>query len=930
VQVEDANEREQVLTFGPFQLYRDHKLLLENGRLVRLGNRAIDLLVALVERAGEVVGKNELIAYVWPGSFVEENNLRVHIASLRKCLGEVQTGTRYIVNVAGRGYCFVAPVTRALGPAPRVSPGADLGNLPTLMARPLGRSEAIAALTNLLAKHRLVTIVGAGGIGKSTVALAVADQLRDVVPHKVYFADLAAVAAPSMVAAAIASAIGAAIHTDDPVGSLIANLRDPRTLLLLDNCEHVVGHVADIAVRLLKATQVTVLATSREPLLADGEQVYRLAALEVPPAGANLTCKAALGYAAIQLFVEHAMNGSERFALTDANVGRVATICRLLDGVPLAIEIVAARAALAGIDALDLGNGDSGVLAVSGKRTAPSRQRSMHATLEWSYEHLSEIERTVLRRLAVFRGQFSAASAVAVAAADGIGDAQALEAVMSLAAKSLLSTEISGPELSYRLLHITRVYATELLVDSGEAGAAHRRHAEHWCRYLEAAIHKELSLTRAQWLTLHRSSIGDIRAALEWAFDAGGDARLGAHLTMAAVAFGFQLSLIDEFKARTALALSAVQRFAVPDPDLEVRLSVALSILRVRTAESAEATGAQMERVVALAKESGVVQNTIWLLTERALTPLDFGDYARAVDMLGELEAVARKEDDASAALTADRVGAIVLHWAGLHTRSRVLAERVLRHPAAAIPTGHSGVSVSRQVSMRIVLSRILWLEGAADQARDFAAEAVDIAASDSPNALCDALGHAACPIAFWRGDLEAANAYTLTLLDYARRYTLSRWYIAGLCFQQVVSTQSNHGAHDDTTPLPGLQRDLLATMTHRWVDATTLERGRHRLAGWCSPELMRVAGELQSVESEDNAQRLAEVSFLQALECAREQRALAWELRAATSLARVRLGRDRRTEAQRMLRSICDRFTEGHSTADWLQAQAVLRDLGG
>lgn len=929
MQVENPNEREQVLTFGPFQLYRDRKLLLESGRVVRLGSRAIDLLVALVERAGEVVGKNELIAYVWPGSFVEENNLRVHVASLRKCLGEVQTGARYIVNVAGRGYCFVAPVVRALGPAPRVSADADSGgNLPTLIARPLGRSEVITALTHLLAKHRLVTIVGAGGIGKSTVALAVADQRRDVVPYKVYFVDLAAVAAPSMVAAAIASAIGSAILTDDPVGSLISNLRDARTLLLLDNCEHVVGHVAEIAVRLLKAVQVTILATSREPLLADGEQVYRLAALEVPPAGEDLSCQSALEYPAIQLFVQHAMNGSDRFALTDVNVARVATLCRLLDGVPLAIEIVAARAALVGLDALDLGNGDPGIFVVSGKRTAPSRQRSMRATLEWSYQHLSEIERTVLRRLAVFRGQFSAASAVAVAAADGIGTAQVLEAVMSLAAKSLLSTEISGPELNYRLLHITRVYATELLVDRGEARSAHRRHAEYWCRYLEAAIHKEVSLTRAQWLTLHQSSIGDVRAALEWAFDAGGDERLGAQLTMAAVAFGFQLSLIDEFKARTAFALSVVQRFKEPDPDLEVRLSVALSILRVRTAESAEAAGAKMERVVALAKESGVAQNTIWLLTERALTPLDFGDYAQAVDMLGELDAVARKQDDAATALTADRVGAIVLHWAGSHSRSRVLAERVLRHPAAAIPAGHSGVSVSRQVSMRIVLSRILWLEGAADQARDFAAEAVDIAASDSPNALCDALGHAACPIAFWRGDLEAANAYTQTLLDYARRYTLSRWYIAGLCFQQVASTQSNPG--DDPTPLPGLQRDLFATMTDRWADATTLERGRHRLAGWCSPELMRVAGELQSLESEDTAQRSAELSFLQALECAREQRALAWELRAATSLARVWLRLDRRTEAGRMLRSVCDRFTEGHSTTDWLKAQAVFRDLGG
>jgi predicted ATPase/DNA-binding winged helix-turn-helix (wHTH) protein len=929
LRVDSSSDREQVLTFGPFQLYRDRKLLLEGGKVVRLGSRAIDLLIALVERAGEVVGKNELIAFVWPGTIVEENNLRVHIASLRKCLGEVQTATRYIVNVAGRGYCFVAPVTRAVGAAPRLPANADAaGNLPAMIARPLGRADALATLTHLLAKHRLITIVGAGGIGKSTVALAVANQMRDGgASHEMYFVDLAAVVVPSMLAAAIASAIGVSVLTEDPIGSLISNLRDARMLLLLDNCEHLVVQIAELSVRLLRSTQVAILATSREPLLADGEQVYQLPALDVPPVSDPLSCDDALEYASIQLFSQHAMNGAYAFALNDANVARVAAICRWLDGVPLAIEIVAARVALVGIDALDLGAGESNVLVVSGRRTAPSRQRSMHATLAWSCELLSEVERAVLRRLAVLRGSFSVASAVAIAAADGIGSAQVLDAVMSLAVKSLLSTEISGPELTYRLLHITRVYAAELLVASGEAPATHRRHADHWCRHLEAATQNVVSLTRAQWLALHQSSIGDVRAALEWAFNTDGDERLGARLTMAAVAFGFQLSLIDEFKARTALALSVVQRFAEPDPNLEVRLSVALRILRVRTAESLDAIGAKMERVDTLTHESAETQNTIWLLTERALTPLDFGDYANAVDALGKLESVARQQDEAHAALTADRVGAIVLHWAGSHSRSRVLAERVLRHPAAAIPQANSGVSVDRRVSMRIVLSRILWLEGAADQARELAAEAVEVAAGDSPNAMCDALGHAACPIAIWRGDLESASTYTQALLDYSRRYALSRWYIAGLCFQHVLSTQPTSG--DSPTPLPGLQRDLLATITHRWVDATTLDRGRHRLAGWCNPELLRAAGELASHEATDDAQRSAEVNFVHAVRCAREQSALAWELRAATSLARLWLRHDRRSEAHRILNPVCDRFTEGHTTADWLQAQTVLRDLG-
>ncbi len=913
-----------MLTFGPFQLHRDRKLLLENGQVVRLGSRAIDLLVALVERAGEVVGKNELIAYVWPNTFVEENNLRVHIASLRKCLGEGHDGARYIVNVAGRGYCFVAPVSRSVGAAPRVPIEIDSrGNLPVPISRPLGRAESIAALAALVARQRLVTIVGSGGVGKSTVALAVAGSLDAAFAHETYFVDLAAIVNPSMVASAIASAVGVSLPADDATSSLISILRNKRMLLLLDNCEHVIAPIADIAERLLRSTPVIILATSREPLSADGEQIYQLPSLEIPPVAESLSGAEALRYSAVELFVQRAMNSSDTFALTDSNAGDVAAICRLLDGVPLAIEIVAARAALVGISALDMESDDADLLAVSGRRTASWRHRSLRATLDWSYQHLSTIERAVLQRLSVFRSGFTAAAAIAVATPDSAAPAQVLETVMSLAAKSLLVTEVSGTDFTYRLLHVTRVYASSLLAEAGTAREVKRRHAQHWCAYMETAIRDYVSLTRVRWLAMHQSSIDDIRAALDWAFDPGGDEKLGARLTVAAVTFGFQLSLIDEFRMRAQQALAAVRRIADPDPDLEVRLHVALENLNVRTTGQDATILESMERAVALARQSSVPQSTIWPLTTRALVPLDFGDYTHAVEMLDELDGAARKQDDAFAALTADRVGAIVLHWAGSHSRARVLAERVMRHPAAAIPLLYSGVSVDRQVSMRIVLSRILWLEGASDQARDLADEALELAAADQPNAICDALGHAACPIAFWRGDLNAARTYTQALLDCSQRYTLTRWYMAALCFQKVLSMESDETANP--IPLPGLQRDLLATITHRWIDSTTLDRARRRLGGWCSPELLRVAGELKLLESGADVIRTAEVNFLQALECAREQRSLAWELRATTSLAKVWMRQDRKPEAQRMLSSVCDRFAEGHETADMLAARALL-----
>jgi predicted ATPase/DNA-binding winged helix-turn-helix (wHTH) protein len=879
--------------------------------MVRLGSRAIELLVALVERAGEVVGKNELMAYIWPDTIVEENNLRVHITALRKCLGDGQGGARYIVNVAGRGYCFVAPVARSAGPVSALPPSAvDLrSSLPVPISRPVGRTEVVAELASMLATQRLVTIIGAGGIGKSTVAISVAEQLGSAFQQQIHFVDLATIVGPSMVAPAIASVVGASLKTDDPVSGLISNLRDVRMLLVLDNCEHVIAHVADVVMRLLKSTRVSLLATSREALLAEGERVYQLQPLETP--------------AAVELFAERAMSGSDHFAATAANAEHIAAICRSLDGIPLAIEIVAARAALVGIGALDLATDNVDLLAVAGRRTASSRHRTMRATLDWSYQYLSPVEREVLQRLSVFRGRFTAASAISVAKMQDISSGQVLEALMSLAAKSLLSTETSGPEFNYRLLHVTRVYAAELLVKHGNAHDVQHRHAEHWCESLEALIHDHASLSRARWLTLHQASLDDVRAALEWSFGPQGSERLGARLTVAAVTFGIHLSLVDEFKNRTSLALAAVRRFATPDPDLEVRLGIALNVLHTRTADSAEVVRATMERAVALAKESGSSQNTIWALTTRALTPLDFGDYANGVDVLTELDAAARHEDNVYASLSADRVGAMVLHWAGSHARARVLAERVLRHPAGAIPLAYSGSSVDRRVSMRIVLSRILWLEGSADQARDLAGEAVDLATSDHPSAICDALGHAAAPIAFWRGDLDAARTYTEALLDWSHRYTLTRWYMAALCFRKVLSPED--GDDSNPMPLPGLQRDLLATITHRWIDSTTIERGRRKLAGWCTPELLRVAGELKSVESGETAVRSAETSFLQALESAREQRALAWELRAATSLAALWTTQGRNVDADRVLRPVHDRFTEGHATADLRRARAIL-----
>jgi DNA-binding winged helix-turn-helix (wHTH) protein len=267
---------EQAISFGPYRLLAAQRLLLEGDKPVRLGSRAFDTLAALVERAGEVVGKEELIARVWPQTFVEESNLKLQVSALRRALGDGHAGNRFIVTVPGRGYNFVAPVR--LERPPQAPPSSTVAlaaahNLPLAMTRMIGRDETVTALVSRLSRQRLVTILGPGGIGKTTVALAVAERMIANYEDGVWLVDLAPLGDPRLVPSAVATVLGLEIHTDNPLPGLIAGLRDRQMLLLLDNCEHLIDAAAGLAAAVLSGVPgVNILATSREPLGVAGER----------------------------------------------------------------------------------------------------------------------------------------------------------------------------------------------------------------------------------------------------------------------------------------------------------------------------------------------------------------------------------------------------------------------------------------------------------------------------------------------------------------------------------------------------------------------------------------------------------------------------------------------------------------------------------
>ena len=474
-----AAPAERAIAFGHFRLLPARRLLLAGDEPVRLGSRALEILIALLERSGELVSKDELMARVWPSTFVEEGNLKVQVAGLRRALGDRRGSNRFLATVPGRGYRFVAPVV--LSEVLPLEPGAERAlSLPAPGARMIGRADTVREFAAQLPHQRFMTIVGPGGIGKTTVALAVARELIKSSQLTVKFVDLAPLVEPHLVPDALAAALGLEIPSGDQIDDVIAGLRGKQMLLVLDNCEHVIEAAAALAVEVRsRAPDVQILATSREPLRAAGEHVYRPPALKCPPTSTPLTAVEALRFSAVELFVQRTAAMLGRFELGDQDAPIVADICRKLDGLPMAIEFAAARVDAFGLRALAAHLPDRLQLLTRGRRPTLPRHHSLRAALDWSHELLPQAERVVLRRLAVFAGGFPLEAASVVAASAEITGPEVVDCVANLVANSLIAADVAGEAPCYRLLGTTRAYAFEKLTDSGELEQVERCHAEH-------------------------------------------------------------------------------------------------------------------------------------------------------------------------------------------------------------------------------------------------------------------------------------------------------------------------------------------------------------------------------------------------------------------------------------------------------------------
>jgi predicted ATPase/DNA-binding winged helix-turn-helix (wHTH) protein len=629
--------------FGRFDLQPERRRLLRDGEPVPIGARALDVLLALAERRDRIVTKGELLDLAWPDLVVEENNLQVQISALRRLIGP-----QAITTIPGRGYRFTAAldsdaapvvtaatatVTTAHGAAGRPSPPTNLpADLPALY----GRAAELTELRSLVEAHRLVTVVGAGGIGKTSLALALAGSLRDAFDDGVWLVALAPITDPSLVSTTIAAALGIPLPLAATSPALAKLVGDRRALIVLDNCEHLLDAVGDAAAALSRdAARIKILATSQEPLKVAQEHVLRLGLLAMPAAPGLASAREA---GAVALFEARARAADPRFVLTEQNVDAVADICRRLDGIALAIELAAARVPLLGVQGLRARLDERFRILTGGARVGLRRHQTLRAALDWSHGLLSADEQTVFRRLGVFVGSFGLANALRLAGDASLDEWAVLDHLGALVDKSLVMAE-AGEEPRYHLLETSRAFALDKLHEARETDALLRRHAEAMAALFDSTRDDQYSLGAQARLDRYLPDLDNARAALDWSDAASTEGARDLHLVVAAGTGWIwrDAALRPEGLRRLAHAIAKID--ATTPPHLEARLLAAWSLL------SYPQTGPEQiaanERAMRLWRTTGARLELFEALCARVTLMAHRGRFDDAEAALGEATSLA-------------------------------------------------------------------------------------------------------------------------------------------------------------------------------------------------------------------------------------------------------------------------------------------------
>ena len=632
-----------MIDFGPFRLDCARRFLTRNGVPVALEGRALDILIHLAAQKGTVVSKHKMIEAVWNGRMVEENNLAVHVSALRRIVGTTQDGRSMIQTVPRRGYMLISEAdegaARSLRSSPpRIAhPNALHPVLDGATNAFIGRDDERVALATLLAGHALVTITATGGMGKTRLSRQVAQDVAANFHDGVFVAELASVEDPARAVEQVAALFPIGAGEQPILKQLTAFLGSRQLLLVLDNCEHVLEPIASMTAAIIdRCPEVTVLATSREPMGIAGEWVFRLPPLSVPDHREAITSHEALAFDAVRLFVDRAMAAVPGFVFDDAAAPIVSDICARLDGIAVAIEMAVPRLRVLTPPELAARLDESVRLLAKPDRTTPPRHRTLHATIDWSHALLPEDERILFRRLAVFAGPADLAAVQAVAAEPGC---HPLDPLTGLVDKSLVVARVQAGVTQYSFLQTIRQYAQQRLAESGELGLR-RCHAAHYATFFEAALEAWPTSRTDDWLAPVAAAAAELRAALDWCFGPEGDVGLGLRLVGASTPLWWELPNLPLREARSWFD-RAVQHVGPDTPPLiAARVWFGHAWREMRQADTANLVSA--ERAVALFRQTPDqvgLGAALWRSGSAALRPetVDF-----ATDRLNEAEHVLR------------------------------------------------------------------------------------------------------------------------------------------------------------------------------------------------------------------------------------------------------------------------------------------------
>ena len=928
------------LLFGPFELSRGERVLRRDGVALPLGSRALGILIYLVERPGQVIAMQELIDHVWPDVTVEGGSIRVHVAAIRKALGDGQFGNRYIANIKGRGYSFVGTVA-PLGVATESGNARSWhqGRLPVRPIMMIGRETDVTEVSDKLRNDRFVTLLGPGGIGKTTIALAVGRAVAARFGGEIYFVDLESLTDPHHVAAAVATSLGLVLKSKDPGLELVDLIRSRKLLVILDSCEHVIEAVASLAEQLYQQTEeIHILTTSRELLKVEGEHCCRVLPLDFPPDGSAQTANAVLRYPAVQLFVRRVAARAGSVVLTDKEAPFVAEICRKLDGIPLAIELAAGQVAALGLkNTVEFLVSRLELLQLS-HRTAVARHRTLKATLDWSYDLLSDAEKIVFRRIAPFVGHFNLEGVRSVAGELDVGTDEIFDAVAGLVEKSLIAARIEEAQAQYRLLDTTRAYALEKLDQFGEFGPISLRHAEYVIERLESQKEMLSALPRAERVAAYSWQLSNVRAALEWTFGPHGNDEIATRLAAASTRLFMELALLIEWRTWAERALARLGDQHVNSGHQMVITEGVNPHVRSVSARTSDAALTQHDLVRELLLLNGLFMYSSWTT-----------DIHRALDVAARSQKVASKMQNPGDMAYAESMAGFANHLAGRHLVAQSHFEVGLSYAASGsrLRAGHHLYDPTSD--LLVGMARTLLYRGVLDQSLDYTRRAMEEAGkSDHPATLCRIL-IVILPVYMELDDWQMSEQRIMQLTDLSATHSLKlyqaiatgmrgRWLLFQDNIRDGVALLKRASEELEAERYEMLNMDFVADLaaglavSGRHEEALTLvvnalaaqERGGKLLN---VPALMRVKGLILSSRSAEDHSG-AEASLLWAIDWAKRQSATLFELKAATDLAALLRKQGRLPEACEYLRASLDRMPAGISFPARSRALHMLGQL--